>query len=162
MTSPAPAITACPELPSGALLVVVPGEPAPKRAHKVRLRGGEAHGYNDNHNRAHLAKVAWFARLAMGERDPFDGALVVEVTAYRAKGMPSSRIGQRRAEEGHVRPTTRPDADNIAKAVCDSLEKSGAVPETAWASETTRSSWKPQLLIQIRRVSGGDALTGVW
>ena len=75
---------------------VVPGQPEPKR----RPRVANGHAYTPARTRAYESTVGWAARLCMGDRDPLDGDLDVEIALYRK--------GVRRA-----------DLDNLIKAVAD-------------------------------------------
>jgi Holliday junction resolvase RusA-like endonuclease len=55
------------------------------------------------------------AALVMGERSPLEGALRVQVAAHF--GIPVSRNGKKKAAAlaGEIRPTKRPDWENVAK-----------------------------------------------
>lgn len=52
--------------------------------------------------------------------EPLTGPLVVLFDVYKAKGMPKSKKGITDAENGLIRPTTKPDLDNYIK-ILDAL-----------------------------------------
>lgn len=112
------------------LLITIPGEPIAKGRPKFSARNGIARAYTPAKTASAEASIAYFAAQAMAGRELLTGALSVEITAYRAKGMPGSptarlntkaRAEHDAAQAGTVRPTTKPDVDNYAKAVCDAL-----------------------------------------
>lgn len=110
-----------PDLPGGAVLVVAPGEPKPKQLSAgVSFCDGKPVIYRPAGTVAGMQSIEHFGALAMAGREPLAGPLVVTIAAYRSRGMPRSRIGRQRAEDGLIRPATRPDCDNYSKA-CDAL-----------------------------------------
>jgi len=72
---------------------------------------------------------AWEARAAGELADVYDGETItgpvrVEVLAVKAR---PKRLQRRADPEGLIWRPHKPDADNVAKAVCDALEKSGVI-----------------------------------
>lgn len=57
------------------------------------------------------------AQDAMGSRKPYEGSLAVKVVAAMPVPASWSGVKQRRALAGDIRPTGRPDADNLLKAL---------------------------------------------
>lgn len=51
----------------------------------------------------------------------FEGMLRVEITAYYQIPKSKSKKIQELMRSGDIRPTSKPDADNVAKVVCDAL-----------------------------------------
>jgi Holliday junction resolvase RusA-like endonuclease len=68
---------------------------------------------------AYESLVRLFAAQAMGALGPLAGPVALRITATGA--VPASWSQKRRAEAlaHRVRPTTKPDIDNIAKAIAD-------------------------------------------
>jgi Holliday junction resolvase RusA-like endonuclease len=80
--------------------------------------------YTDGETRAYEEAVGYGGRLAMNRaklKQPMEWPLDVTVVAYHAipEGWPSWK--RQAALDGIIRPTTKPDFDNVAKAVCDGL-----------------------------------------
>jgi len=72
---------------------------------------------------------AWEARAAGDLADAFDGETItapvrVEVLAVKARPQ---RLSRRKDPNGLIWRAAKPDADNVAKAVLDALEKSGVI-----------------------------------
>jgi Holliday junction resolvase RusA-like endonuclease len=57
--------------------------------------------------------IGWHARVAMIGREIFDGPLAVQIHAW----VKAPKKGK------HTHPIVKPDADNLAKLVCDALNK---------------------------------------
>ena len=101
------------------ITIEMPGEPGGKGRPRF-TRAGIA--YTPSKTRSYEASLAWTAAAAMKGAPPMEGPLVLTVEACMP--IPTSWSGkrQRMAAAGEIRPTTRPDVDNIMKC-CDSLNK---------------------------------------
>jgi Holliday junction resolvase RusA-like endonuclease len=98
----------------------IPGEPQGKgRARVGKTHGGHARMFTPAKTVAYEGLVAMAAQTAMGPARPFPGPLAVEIESVHT--VPASWSKKRRAAalEGTERPTTKPDIDNIAKAIAD-------------------------------------------
>ena len=102
----------------------IPGEPQGKARPKVvRLKNGMSSTYTPDKsvNYENLIRVC-FRDAAGAEFVPMTGIFSVDVTAWFSPPTvwPKSRA-HLALDERVVRPTKKPDADNIAKIVADSL-----------------------------------------
>lgn len=99
----------------------VPGEPQGKGRARVGKIGGHARMFTPAKTVAYEGLVAMAAQHAMAGGQPFAGACAVEVECVFA--MPKSMTKKHRAEAlaGRMRPTKKPDGDNVLKAVCDGI-----------------------------------------
>lgn len=100
---------------------VIPGPPRGKGRPRFAKVGGHVRTFTDKKTRDYEALVAATARSVMAGRDPLEGAVWVRIDAYFAP--PSSATKKKRAAmlANEIRPITKTDADNIAKAVLDGL-----------------------------------------
>lgn len=73
--------------------------------------------YTPSKTRKYQAALAWAAKAAMRAKPPFYGPLMITVTAFM--GVPRSWSNKKRdaALAGIVRPTGKPDFDNLIKHV---------------------------------------------
>ena len=98
----------------------VPGEPVGKGRPRVVRNGGITRTYT-------LEKTASYENLVKLEYQRQGGRMLkdgpVKVWINADFGIPRS-VSKRKREAmigGHIRPTKKPDADNVAKIICDAL-----------------------------------------
>lgn len=98
---------------------VVPGEPFGKQ----RPRHSRASGttYTPKETKLHEQLVQWAYRRESAYKFPEGSQL--RITIFAVMGIPKSTPKYRRADmiSGKIRPTKKPDWDNIGKLVCDAL-----------------------------------------
>jgi len=63
------------------------------------------------------------AAIAMRGRGPMDGALALDLRAVFEIPASWSQRKKDRALLGEIRPTVKPDMDNIIKGICDAMNK---------------------------------------
>lgn len=119
--------------------IYVTGCPVPKQSYRAVNGGG---GYTEERVKAWQGKVGWAAKEAMAGRDLLAGPLAVEIWFYR--------------------PTrARADADNLSKAVLDSLNGVVWVDDQQVLDLHLHKRYDkqaPRCLIQIRAFfDGGEA-----
>jgi len=97
----------------------IPGEPRGKGRPRFSRRSGAA--YTDAKTAAYENLVAVAYRAKYPDASPIETAVVLTATAYMS--IPKSTSKKRRAAmlAGEIRPTKKPDIDNVLKAVLDGL-----------------------------------------
>lgn len=97
----------------------IPGEPRGKGRPRFSRRSGAA--YTDKKTAAYENLVAVAYRAKYPDALPIETAVVLTATAYMS--IPKSTSKKRRAAmlAGEIRPTKKPDIDNVLKAVLDGL-----------------------------------------
>lgn len=97
----------------------IPGQPQGKGRPRVGSVAGRARMYTPAKTVAYEGLVAHAAQVAMAGRELMAGpvALVLELNCQ----VPASWAKKKQAQAlaGEIRPTTKPDADNVLKAICD-------------------------------------------
>lgn len=95
-----------------------------KQRPRVTFRGGHARAYTPaktvNWERAAAAVI----REAYGDGAPVDGPLMLHALAIAAR---PKRLMRKSDPDGRVLRTTKPDCDNVLKAVADALQLSGVI-----------------------------------
>lgn len=143
-------------------LIEVPGEPVAKGRARIGINRntGRAVAFTPAKTVRAESTIAHFASQVMAGRDLLTGPLTVEIVAYRSKGMPgkaTAKEGTKARNEydaamaGHLKPVTKPDADNYLKTVCDALN-SVVYRDDAQITDLTirkRYSDRPRLEIRI-------------
>ena len=99
----------------------IPGQPVAKGRPRACIRGGKvATSTPDNTARyENLVKLA--AQEAMKGLPPIGGAVALEVKVFLAVPASWPKKKQAEAVAGTVRPSGRPDADNLLKSVADGM-----------------------------------------
>lgn len=97
----------------------VPGLPVPKGRPRLTTRGGIARAYTPEKTRSYESAIRVAAVEAMDGRDASEAAVSITVTAYLPMPKRLSKADRELAIDGVIMPTTRPDADNYAKAALD-------------------------------------------
>ena len=98
----------------------VPGEPVGKARPRVVRNGGFSRTFTPEKTVVYenLVKVE-FQR--QGGRMLKDGPVAVRIMAVYAIPKSVSKRKRKAMIAGYVRPTKKPDADNVAKCICDAL-----------------------------------------
>lgn len=99
----------------------VPGQPQGKGRARIGRVGAHSRMFTPAKTVAYEGLIAHAAQIAMAGRPMLEGAVVVEM--FIACQVPASWSlkKQRMALAGEVFPTTKPDVDNVEKAVFDGL-----------------------------------------
>jgi len=102
--------------------VVLPGEPRGKGSVRSRIVSGRSGQqfvatYTDAETRSYEGMLRLAAERAMSGRRPLLGALRVRVVAHMPVPTSWSLKRSAAAHAGYVRPTVRPDWENIAKTL---------------------------------------------
>lgn len=99
------------------LCIYVPGAPVGWQ----RTNGNGKRRYTAPKTRSKEAEIAQWARIAMAGRQPFTGAVRVEVIAWMPVPDSWSKRKKSTAIAGDIYPTAKPDGDNILKLALDAL-----------------------------------------
>lgn len=111
------------------LTINIPIEPRGKDRARSRYipgkgsRPGFVSHYTTAATRAHEDAVKVYVQRAMRGKEIFDGPLTVSITAIMPVPASWSNAKWTRACAGIIRPTGKPDGDNIAKSVADACNK---------------------------------------
>jgi Holliday junction resolvase RusA-like endonuclease len=107
----------------GAVVIAftVPGQPQGKARPKIVKIGGFSRMATPQKTVAYEGLVAHAAQLAMAGAAPIEGPCSVTLAIDCQVPASWSQKKQRMALAGEVLPTTKPDADNVVKAVFDGL-----------------------------------------
>ena len=103
---------------------VVPGKPFGKQRPRVACRGKFSKAYTPKETIAYenLVKL-FYTQESNGEMFPEDAQLEIVIAAHYEIPKAVSKVKREKMLSGEIRPTKRPDIDNVAKAIYDSLNK---------------------------------------
>ena len=128
------------------------GIPRGKGRPKFSSFGGQPRAITPNVTRNYEASLKMAAESAMQQRAPIEGPLDVLMTAVFPIAATWTKKKKEAALAGSIRPTGKPDADNIAK-MCDALNGVSWVDDSQIVDHTVRKWFGryPCLEIQVRR-----------
>ena len=103
----------------------VPGKPFGKqRPRVVHFRNGMSKAFTPAETVQYENLVKWcYMQEAEGRKFPDDAMLGVEILAYFEPSKSASKAKRKAMLENKIRPTKKPDFDNIGKIICDSLNQ---------------------------------------
>lgn len=108
-------------LEGGQIVFTVPGQPVAKGRPRACIRGGRVATYTPDTTARYENLVRLAAQEAMRGAAPVVGAVALEVKAFLPVPASWSKRKQAEAIAGTVRPSGRPDADNLLKSVADGM-----------------------------------------
>ena len=143
---------------------VIPGEPQAKaraRSRIMRARDGRqvvAH-YTPRRTAIYEAMVRALAYQAMAGARPTDRPVAVTIAAHRSIPASWQRSRRDKAVAGDVLPTSRPDLDNVAKAVLDGLTGVVYLDDSQVCDLTKRKRYsdRPRVEVWVRELDGEPA-----
>ena len=92
----------------------------PKGKQRVRVtRSGHAYTPNDTTTYEGIVRSEY--QTQVGDVPPYLGPVMVNIRAYCEIPKSWSKKKQHQAQLSQIRPTKKPDCDNIAKMICDAL-----------------------------------------
>lgn len=100
---------------------VVPGDPRGKQRPRVRRTKGRSIAYTPKETVKYEQKVRASYRRLMSEKFPKGIALKVNITALFPIPKRFNKEQRKKALDGELLPTKKPDSDNIIKIILDAL-----------------------------------------
>jgi Holliday junction resolvase RusA-like endonuclease len=97
------------------------GEPSAQGRPRFTVINGHAVAYDPKKSREYKQYVRMVASQHKPEK-PLEGALALQVNIYRSIPKSFSKKKRMQAENGEIRPITKPDVDNFLKAIKDSMK----------------------------------------
>ena len=104
------------------VMYTVYGEPVGKGRPRFARRGAFTHAYTPEKTKTYEDEIRMMARAAMGSSEPLDTPVTVAI--YIRVGIPASYSKQKRKDalSGIIKPTKKPDLDNVAKCHLDAIQ----------------------------------------
>jgi Holliday junction resolvase RusA-like endonuclease len=103
------------------VMYTVYGEPVGKGRPRFARRGNFVSTYSPQKTKTYEDEIKMMAKAAMGSSEALDTPVTVAI--YIRAGIPASFSKQKRKDalEGILKPTKKPDIDNIAKCFLDGM-----------------------------------------
>lgn len=129
----------------------VPGEPRGKGRPRFNRQTGNT--YTDSETRAYEDKIVAYYRKSYGSHKWPDSAFIaVEVIAHYQIPKSTTKTIRAAMEVGTVRPSRKPDIDNVLKAVLDALNGVAYKDDSRVVFVAARKIYgnDPKLVIRIK------------
>ena len=134
---------------------VIPGEPYGKGRPRFSNAGAYTRTYTPEKtaNYENLVKLSFMEQC--GVRFPEDAMLDVRIFAYYAIPKSVSKKKRQAMLERKIRPTKKPDFDNIGKIVCDSLNQIAYKDDSQIVDAMVRKFYDeiPRVVVTIRDIA---------
>lgn len=133
----------------------IPGKPFGKQRPRVVNRGKFSTAYTPKKTVQYENFVKlYYEQAAHGEMFPEDAMLDVRIFAFYE--IPKSTSKKRRADmlANKIRPTKKPDFDNIGKIICDSLNLVAYHDDSSVVDAQVRKfySEQPRVVVSIKTI----------
>ena len=105
------------------VMYTVYGEPVGKGRPRFAKRGNFVSTYTPLKTKTYEDEIRMMAKAAMGSSEPLETPVTVAI--YIRVGIPTSFSKQKRKDaiEGILKPTKKPDADNVLKCFLDAMNE---------------------------------------
>lgn len=127
------------------LRFVIPLEPKPKQ----RPKHGRGYTYTPSETREYEAIVGFYARRAI--KRSVKGPISMKIDFYMPIPKSWPKAKKRDAEEQKIRPASKPDIDNLCKAVLDGMNTGIAYADDSQIVSLILNEWygEPRTEIEL-------------
>jgi Holliday junction resolvase RusA-like endonuclease len=132
-----------------AITISLQGPPQGKGRARSFVRGGRIGHYTPQKTRSYEALIFGAAIDAMGNRLPLDEAVMIDMRAIYPVPASWSERKRQRALIGEIRPTIKPDLDNVAKAWNDALNGVVYRDDSLICRMSLEKHYGPQPLVMV-------------
>lgn len=137
----------------------IPGQPMGKQRPRVVHNGSFSQAFTPKETVSYenLVRVM-YREAAKGKRFADEDMLDVRVIAYYSIPKSTSKKKRKMMLEHKIRPTKKPDIDNIGKIICDSLNTVAYRDDSRIVDAQVRKfySENPRVDVTIRRIDPGE------
>ncbi len=132
---------------------IIPGEPVAKGRPRVTKWGT----YTPEKTKNYEALVRELFILKHGQA-PLDGELKVDIKVYFKIPKSTSKKKKELMVAGEIRPTKKPDLDNVMKCITDALNELAYQDDKQIVSASIEKfySEEPRAEIEISKIQGGN------
>ena len=129
---------------------------------RVRFVRATGRAFTPEKTVSYEGRLAHAASVAMAGSPPFEGPVVLEVDIYVAVPKSKSKKWKAAALAGEIRPTTKPDIDNIIKSAADGLNLIVWIDDSQIVQLQTAKFYSdaPRLEIAVRKL--GEPTEGIF
>lgn len=132
-------------------VITIPGKPLGKQRPRV-LKNGITYTPKETVNYETFVKQLYFEQY--NKDKPFEGPVKMRIVAYMPIPQSTSKVKKKNMMRGIIRPTKKPDVDNIIKIVADALNGLAYQDDKQIVSCTVEKVYSdvPRVQVEIREV----------
>lgn len=135
---------------------VIPGEAIGKGRPKFSMANGHAVAYTPSKTASYENLVKLTYNQFHGGSEPYAKDIALRVTITAGYQIPKSASKKKRQDmlDRKIRPTKKPDTDNVAKIICDALNGIAYYDDAQVVEITVKKYYsdKPETLVEIEEV----------
>ena len=126
----------------------IPLQPKPKQ----RPQHGKGYTFTPKETREYEQIVGFYARRAI--RQPLTGAISVKIDFYMPIPKSWTKTKKEGAFEGLIRPSSKPDIDNLTKAILDGMNSGIAYTDDSLIVELIVREWygEPRTEVELNEI----------
>jgi Holliday junction resolvase RusA-like endonuclease len=131
------------------MIFEIPGEPQGKG----RPRFNGKHAYTPQKTRDYESYVKQCFMAKYGNVEPLKGNVKADIIAVYKIPKSTSKKNRELMLKGEIRPTKKPDADNVAKGVLDSINGLAYIDDKQVVELSVRKWYgEPQVIVEIEEI----------
>lgn len=123
----------------------IPGEPKAKQRHRM-TRQGFSYTPKETVEYENWVKQCYFVKHGQAM---LEGEIIAEIKAYFTIPKSASKKRKKEMLEGEIRPTKRPDTDNLAKSILDSLNGLAYKDDSAVVDLRVKKFWSDEPRVEV-------------
>ena len=132
--------------------LTIPGKPMGKQRPKFARVGAFTKSYTPKNTVNYETLVKELFIMNHPDHVPIDGPVIMELTIWQQIPKSMSQVKIKATKLGLLRPTTKPDIDNVIKIICDALNGLAYVDDNRIVHLTANKFYsdKPRVLVTIK------------
>jgi Holliday junction resolvase RusA-like endonuclease len=129
----------------------IPGEPKGKQRHRT-TKTGHTYTPNSTVNYENWVKQCF---VSSTQKERLDGQLEAHITAFFSIPKSTSKVKREKMLSGEIRPTKKPDWDNIGKIICDPLNELAYKDDSYIVTGLVQKFYsdEPRVEVELREVA---------
>lgn len=134
----------------------IPGNPFGKQRPRFAKKGGFVKPYTPEKTEVYENLVKWYYQKEVGFMFPDDSMIDIEIIAFYEIPKSTSKKKRQLMLDKKLRPTKKPDWDNVGKIICDSLNKIAYRDDAMVVDAIVRKfySEQPRVEVTMREIGG--------
>lgn len=136
--------------------IIIPGQPQGKARGRTFIHNVTGRPTTMTPQKTVLYENLIKSQWIQSRHELMKGMLKVDITAYYQIPKSKSKKIKEQMSLGQIRPTTKPDADNVAKVVCDALNEVAYHDDTQIVELTVHKWYSENPRVEVEVMKEGE------